>query len=91
MDILTVIDIALFNWSTLRRTIAYVFRQFNNFRRPKTEWNQDFLSTTEFLQAELQWIVSFQLRFFAKEYEYLCGDKKGTSSGISLSIGSLLG
>jgi hypothetical protein len=77
MDISTVIDIARFNWSSLKRTTAYVSRQFSNFQRPKAEWNREFLSTLELIQAERKWIVSFQFRFFANEYEYLRGDHKG--------------
>jgi hypothetical protein len=77
LDISTVIDIARFNWSSLKRTTAYVSRQFSNFQRPKAEWNREFLSTLELIQAERKWIVSFQFRFFANEYEYLRGDHKG--------------
>jgi hypothetical protein len=66
MDISTVIDIARFNWRSLKRTTAYVSRQFSNFHRLKAEWNREFLSTLEFIQAERKWIISFQFRFFCR-------------------------
>ncbi|XP_057379622.1 uncharacterized protein LOC130701716 [Daphnia carinata] len=77
IDIAKVMDISRFNWTSLKRTTAVLFRQLYNFRQKKEKWIQGFLSTNELHQAEIKWIHSFQFRFLAAEYDYLCGDKRG--------------
>jgi hypothetical protein len=72
-----VIDIRRFNWTSLIRTTACLFRRLHNFQHKKEQWIQGFLTSKELKRAEILWIASFQYHFLSEEFEYLRGDQKG--------------
>jgi hypothetical protein len=76
LDIANIMDITCFNWTSLKRTTARVFRQSANFLQKAPSWISGPLTTKELLNGQIQWIHPFQHCYFAAKIEFL-RDKKG--------------